>query len=311
MKALLSEIKNVIIKITHVYWALIKIMVPALIVVKVLEMLGATEYLALALSPVMSLVGLPDSMGLVWAATMLVNIYTGMAVFFGLALSEPLTVAQVTVLSTMMLFAHGLVVEGAIAKASGIAWSYSLALRIGAAFLIGVLLHLFYSSTGSLQEVSEVLWQPELVGNDLASWGVLQLKTLAIAFIIISGLVILMRILEVLGIEKLLHWMLTPFLRSLGIGKEAANITIIGFTLGLSFGGGLLIEQARSGMISKRNVFLSMSFLCLCHSLIEDTLLMLLLGADLSGILWARLAFTFVVIASIAHFSNFFRKTSY
>ena len=40
-----------------------------------------------------------------------------------------------------------------------------------------------------------------------------------------------------------------------------------------------------------------MAFLGLCHSLIEDTLLVLLLGADLSGILWMRLAYSLVVVA--------------
>ena len=45
---------------------------------------------------------------------------------------------------------------------------------------------------------------------------------------------------------------------------------------------------------------MSMAFLGLCHSLIEDTLLILLLGADLSAILWARLGFSLLVIAVLS-----------
>jgi hypothetical protein len=297
-------VKNEVIflskKIGDVYWTLLKIMVPALIIVKILDSFGGTQLLSQMLSPVMNFVGLPDSMGIVWATAMLINIYTAMALFFSQAISEPLTVAQITVLASMILMSHSLVVEGAISKASGVAWWYTLTLRIGAGLLIGFLLNLIYTETNSLQDMNQVLWQPELSGDDLLSWIVIQLKTLVLAFLIISGLVILMRLLEVLGVEKWLHWLLTPFLKLLGIDKSAANITVIGFTLGLSFGGGLLIAEARSGNISKRTVFLSMSFLCLCHSLVEDTLLMMLLGADLSGILWMRLLLTFIIIGSFA-----------
>jgi len=61
----------------------------------------------------------------------------------------------------------------------------------------------------------------------------------------------------------------------------------------------LLIEQAKSGQVSKRNIFLAMSLLCLCHSIIEDTLLLVLLGADLLGILWARLVFSFIFVIAL------------
>ncbi len=295
-----KEFKSISTTIFKVYWTLIKVMVPALIIVKLLEELGAADWLAHGLSPLMQWVGLPAEMGIVWAVTMLVNIYTGMAVFFSLALTEPLTVAQITVLTTMMLLAHGLIVEGAIAKAAGLAWSYTIALRVGGGLILGFILHHFYSHFGMLQEASEVIWRPDSLDNSLLGWITLQLETLVFAFVIIAALVIIMRLLEVLGVEAWIHYLLTPFLKVVGIGKEAANITVIGFTLGLSFGGGLLIEQAKSGKVSKRNIFLSMSFLCLAHSLIEDTLLMVLLGAHLSGILWARLLFCFLMIATIA-----------
>ena len=44
-----------------VSWALYKIMIPTLIVVKALEEMGALVYLSWLLSPLMSLVGLPES----------------------------------------------------------------------------------------------------------------------------------------------------------------------------------------------------------------------------------------------------------
>ena len=294
------EIKKLSLRIWRVYWTLLKIMVPVLIVVKILDLFGASQYLSFALSPVMELVGLPKEMGIVWAAAILVNIYTSMAVFFSVVLLEPLTVAQMTVLATMILIAHGLPMESAISKAAGLGWMYTISLRIGGALVLGFILHWSFDSFSLLQQPNQALWRPEVLDDSLKSWLIVQLQTLMFAFVMIASLIIIMRLLDYFGIEKLLHWLLTPFLKLLGIGKEAANITIIGMVLGLSFGGALLIEQAKSGQVSKRNIFLAMSLLCLCHSIIEDTLLVLLLGADLLGILWARLIFSFIFVMALA-----------
>jgi hypothetical protein len=43
-------------------------------------------------------------------------------------------------------------------------------------------------------------------------------------------------------------------------------------------------------------MFFSLAFMCILHSIIEDTVTMLMFGAHLSGLLWGRLAFTFLVI---------------
>ena len=100
--------------------------------------------------------------------------------------------------------------------------------------------------------------------------------------------------------ERLIHWLLYPVLRLLGIGKEAANVAVIGTVLGLTFGAGLLIKEAQSGRLSRRDIFFTIGFLSLCHSVIEDTMLVMLLGADLSGVLWARLVFALLVIGVLA-----------
>ncbi len=47
-------------------------------------------------------------------------------------------------------------------------------------------------------------------------------------------------------------------------------------------------------------MFLSLSLLCICHSLIEDTFLMMVLGGNLSGILLFRLLFSFALMLLIA-----------
>lgn len=282
------------------YLVLVRLMVPALIIVKVLDALGGTQFLASLLEPVMRLVGLPAEIGIVWAAAMLTSIYTSLAVFADMSLDTPLTIAQASVLGTMILVAHTLPVEGAVARATGVPWAATLLIRIGGALAIGSMLNAWYTGTHTFQEPAVMLWRPEVTDDTLAAWALAQLRSLAMIFVIIVSLMALLRILKALGVERLMHALLAPLLRVIGIGREATNVTIIGFTLGISIGAGLLIREARTGGLSRRDIFLTMAFLGLCHSVIEDTLLILLLGADLSAILWTRLAFAIAITAMLA-----------
>ncbi len=145
-----------------------------------------------------------------------------------------------------------------------------------------------------------MLWRPDASDPSLVAWALSQLRALVMIFLIILALMALLRLLKALGIERLMHAALAPLLRIIGIGREATNVTIIGFTLGISIGAGLLIREAKTGKLSARDIFLTMAFLGLCHSVIEDTLLILLMGADLSAILWTRLAFAILVTALLA-----------
>ncbi len=276
---------------------LYKIMIPVIIAVKIIEELGGIKYIAYALSPLMQLVGLPDSMGLVWATTLITNIYGGMIIFVSMAAQEPLTIAQVTVLGGMMLLAHNLPVEVRIAQKTGVRVAFNLLLRIGGALLFGFLLHLIYSSGNWLQETNVLLWKPDAITDpSLSAWGWMQLKTLAQVFVVIAVLVAFLKLLKTTGFERILIFLLSPILRLLGLGNKTASITIIGMNLGLTYGGGLLIAEAKKGELSQREVFGAISFIAICHSLIEDTLLVMLLGADISGALYLRLVFAFIVI---------------
>lgn len=285
-------------EIVRVYFVLVRVMLPAVIAVKLLDHFGATDLLAQLISPAMDLVGLPKEMGIVWAVALLTNIYTAMVVFFSIASTSTVSVADISVLGSMILIAHAIPVEGAIAKSLGISWRATLLVRVGGALLFGAILNLIYSSFQWNQEAISLAWQPSSeLATGWASWILEQLQLFASIFIILSCLILTLRFLRVIGIEALLHKLLTPLLRGLTLGKEAANITIIGMTLGISFGAGLLIEEVKRGHITKRDTSLVVGFLGLCHSIIEDTLLILLLGADIYAILWGRIAFAIIVIA--------------
>lgn len=289
--------QSLVIDVLKITFNLYKIMIPIIILVKIIEEMGGIKYISYGLSPLMQFVGLPDAMGLVWATTLVTNLYGGMIIFVSIAGQEPLTIAQVTVLSGMMLLAHSLPIEVRIAQKVGVRIVFNLVLRVGGALCFGFLLHLLYSTGNWLQDENVLLWKPTLVtDHSLLTWITLQLQTLAQIFVVIAFLVTFLKLLKSTGFERLLLFLLLPLLRLLGLGDKTASITIIGMNLGLTYGGGLLIAEAKKGLLNAREVFGAISLIAICHALIEDTLLVMLLGADISGVLYLRLLFAFIII---------------
>ncbi|SFG12162.1 hypothetical protein [Neptunomonas qingdaonensis] len=197
MRAAFSELGRDIYQVSV---TLFRLMIPVIIVVKILEELGAVEYLGLFLGPVMQSVGLPESMGLVWATTIVTNIYGGMLVFFYIQHTEVLTVAQITVLSIMMLLAHALPVEARIAQQAGVRLRVTLLLRVGGALLLGVMLHHFYRFFDLLQEPVTLMWQPEMPEPGMLAWSLSQLKSLLMIQVVIIVLLAALKVLKVIGI---------------------------------------------------------------------------------------------------------------
>lgn len=275
---------------------LFKIIVPISIATRFLEQWGVVDQIGTWIAPVMDLVGLPGSLGLVWATAMLTNIYGGMVVFANLAPQLDLTVAQVTVLGTMILVAHGLPIELRIAQKAGTRLRAMALIRVGGALLLGWILHRIYALSGSLQQINRALWNPPEVAPGWLPWIISELRTMLYIFLIILALMALLLVLKKLRISDLMTRLLEPLLSLLGMGREAAPVTIIGMTLGLSYGGGLIIREAQSGHLSPQDVFASVALMGLCHSIFEDTLVMMVLGAHVSGIFWGRLIFSLVMI---------------
>jgi len=275
---------------------LFRIIIPLSIATRLLQQWGLVDQLGILMGPVMRLVGLPGEIGLVWATTLVTNLYAGMVVFASVAPGLDLTIAQVTVLTTMMLVAHGLPVELRIAQKAGTRFRTQALLRVGGALALGALLNTGYRLTDSLQQTSHSLWTPPAVDPSWLGWALAETRNLLSIVVIIFSLMALLRLLKKIGIIDLLTRLLEPVLSLLGIGRQAAPLAIVGISLGLSYGGGLIIQEAQSGRLSKQDIFNSLALMGLCHSLIEDSLLMMVLGGHVSGVFWGRLLFSLLVV---------------
>ena len=131
--------------------------------------------------------------------------------------------------------------------------------------------------------------------NGLFAWIKDQTLYLFYIFVIVVVLVAILEILKVIGIESFLKKILVPPLRFFGISESAMNIIIVGMTIGLQFGGGILIKEVNSGKIDKQSVFLSVMLINLIHAIIEDTLLMIAVGGHFSGVVFARVIFGLLI----------------
>lgn len=293
---ILSGARSALADAARVSLELFKVMIPIIVAVKILKELELVGLLALPLAPLMGLAGLPPSMGLVWATGLLNTIYSALIVFVSLAPAAGVTTAQATVLCTMLLIAHNLPVECKVAEKCGPSLWGQVAARILGALACGALLNLAYAATGALGEANRILWSPGAEPATLGAWALNEARNLGAIFGIILGLMLAMRILTALRVTALLDALLRPALRLLGIGPAASTVTVIGLAMGLTYGSGLIIHEARSGRVGRRDVFHSVTFMGLSHALIEDTMLMVLMGAHLSGILWGRLIFSLAAL---------------
>jgi hypothetical protein len=273
-----------------------KIMIPVSILVKILQETGLIVYIGKALSPFMSVMGLPGEMGLVWASAMLGNIYAGIITFLSIGMN--LTVAQITVLSTVILIAHTLPVELAITHKAGMKAGAAFLFRFIFGLIAGIILYHIYNIF-QIYQYSPAIIEKMVASSEnatLSSWALSELKHYAIIFCYITGLIILIDILKRIGvIDKINQWFY-PVLKFLGIGKEVIPITVIGMTLGLAYGGGLIINEVQQTKLEKRNVLYALMLMSLSHSVIEDSLLMIAIGARFSGVLVFRFIFTLIVM---------------
>ena len=283
-----------------IYWVLVRITVPIAILTEVLSRMGAIEAVAPAFAPVMNLIGLPPELGLAWLTAMLVGIWGAVPLIFTLVPASSLSAADITVFSALILFAHGLPIEQKIIEKAGPGVFVSTVLRIGGGLLYAFLLHQLLETTGWLSAPVNPAWiamstTPEWTGYFLGLG-----ETMVWMFVILLALSFGLEILRVTGLLALMMKALSPLLRLAGIRGEAEHLTAIGLFLGISYGAGLLIREAQSGTISPRQVFLSCVFMGFAHSVIEDTLVVMSLGADVYGVLIGRLVFAVAATAVIA-----------
>ena len=267
----------------RVFVGLLKIMLPISIVVRVLQQTNVIEYLGQALGPLVLLIGLPPEAALVWVNTLITNIYGGMITFHALGLGNTLSVAQTSVLCQLMLVAHTFPIELTVARKAGIPllsmflWRFGLAI-LSAGFLYTSLS--FFDLLNSPVQLPESMTLPGSINDGWSDWLYHELHRYVLVFMVVFVLMLLMRALKMTGFLDAFSLWLKPVMDWLGIHSSVIPITVVGMSLGILYGGALMIEEIRKNTLAPKDVFYAFCLMGLCHSIIEDSLLMMSLGAN-------------------------------
>jgi hypothetical protein len=133
-----TSVKQGTITGLRVLWELAQVIIPAVILVNVLDKTGVMPHISHALTPVMAIFGLKGEAALVLVSANLSTVYAGLGIMAALHLSFK----EVTILCAMMAMCHGAIPETALVARSGARASVMLGARLGAMVLVGVVLNM-------------------------------------------------------------------------------------------------------------------------------------------------------------------------
>ncbi len=95
---------------------------------------------------------------------------------------------------------------------------------------------------------------------------------------------------------KISRWF-HPVAKPLAVSNAAVFPLLIGLVFGLSYGSGVIINAAKSGELSRTDRYGVAIFLSVSHSLIEDTLLLVAVGANALWLVSLRVLLPVIITA--------------
>ncbi len=272
---------------------LIAIMTPISLAVSLLQYWGLLAWLTPVLQPLFRHLGVPGEAVVACISAGALSVYSGIAVL----ITIPLTERQITILGMVILIAHNLPVESAIQHRAGTPMWRMWVLRIAAALAAGALLNLLLPAGTDAPRTRGVMESaaPGL-GPFLGGWATGTALLGAKICAIVVGLMVLQGLLREFRVMDLLAIPLRPVLWMLGLPSRLAFLWIVANVLGLAYGAGIILEDVRSGRLSREDAQLLNRSVGICHSLLEDSLLLIAIGAWAFWITVPRLAMAAVAV---------------
>lgn len=128
-------------------------------------------------------------------------------------------------------------------------------------------------------------------------------NVLQIAMIVIPFM-IFVQIFKDLNLLDKLTSVVNPLTRFIGVSREGNLPILAGLVFGLGYGGGIIINSAREGKLSYRDIYLINLFLVICHSVFEETLLFVAIGAQWCPVLISRFVLAVVICSLWTRFAK-------
>ncbi len=271
-------------------WWLLKLTIPVSFVVFLLDYFGGLNIIAHSTEPFFRLIGLSGKTSVLLITSYFTNIYSVIAIMS----TMDITLREGLIIANMCLIAHSLVVETGIQKKAGSSVFRMVFLRLIASFMAAWILNLilpeFEGKMNRHLTVIEGTFQEEFL-----VW----LQAIAITsvkiVVMVNLLLIIQGFLRELGILK---WLVRPFhpiLKLSGLPENTGFLWLVAYTLGLSYGGAIIISQSKEGNLTREDADLLNHHIAVSHSLLEDTLLFAAIGLNIPWMIFPR-----YLLASVA-----------
>lgn len=290
-KRLIHCVKTSIPQGTKTAFWLLKLTIPVSFAVFLLDFFGILNVIAGWVAPFFKLIGLSGQASIVLITSFFTNIYSVIAVMTTLGIGH----REGTILAVMCLISHALIVETAIQKRTGSKPWRMILIRLSASFIAawGLNLVLPADDTVTAQIHTQTMnnFVPAFLGwsKDMA---VTSLKIM----VLVNLLLILQRILNEFG---LIRWILMPFvplLRILGLPSSTGFLWIVANTLGLGYGGAIMINETKEGKLSREDADLLNHHIAISHSQLEDTLLFVAMGYPVVILVFPRIILAIIIV---------------
>ncbi|PPK60153.1 hypothetical protein B0F89_12810 [Malaciobacter marinus] len=280
-KTLNSSIKSI--------WIILKLVIPIYILAEILFYYNTLAYVSFLVEPFTSILGLPKEAALSIISGMFLNLYAAVAFAAPLDMSPQ----QWTVLAVFLGICHSLVVESVIMKKIGLSNTYSYLLRFIAGLIVAYLTTFipanYFMSNINIEAFEEKSYDSLISLLQISAYNafILSLKIIAL----ITALIFIMDFIKT-----------RDFIQKSGKNISKSFSILVGVFLGITYGAGILIEEAKGTSLSKKDIFFIGTFLMICHAIIEDTLLFVIFGADFTIIIAIRTVAAIIISYAMLYF---------
>ena len=284
---------------------LMKIIIPISLFTAILDWSGVLGHLDFLFKPVMGLLDLPPAAALPLIIGMLSTLYGGIAAM----IVFPFTAAQMTLMAVFILTAHALIPEGIIQGRSGIHPLKATLVRIGTAVVTVLLMVPWVGSSTVMPATADGGLTVSPVFLEMIrhwAWTTFHL-TVKIFFIIMA----LLTLLELLKVFDLIHPFvraLAPFLRIMGLDQKVGFCWMTAVIFGLTYGGAIIVEEAKSGHLSRDDLELLHLSIGMNHSMVEDPPLFLTMGIHPFWLYVPRLVMAIIVVRLVRLYQRYARR---
>lgn len=254
---------------------MLKILVPISFLTAIIEFSGCINKIDFLLKPGMNLLSLSPMAALPLIVGMLTGIYGGIASMIVLPLAEN----EMTLIAIFLLISHNLIQEGMIQGKSGLNPVKATLFRLTASIVTVYIVSLFLGSdpTFLAKKSTSVSIDPSFMMM-LKTWFMATLYLSVKIFAIIMVLMILLEMMKIFNLIQHIVNMLNPLLKTLGLNRKVGILWLTATVFGLAYGGAVIVEEAKKGNITRKELEKLHLSIGINHSMVEDPALFLSLG---------------------------------